>query len=181
MAARLAADAVSKAFDEAADHMHLVEEEQRVPKSGDDETDEDMDGLGRAARSSASRVPRQPAKKPVIPADEAEIWEVFKGQMAESVQAAVQGGTKLLDITGSVQALALKLSALLESKARACPMEPQLLPAAPGGGGEQMGPTAKDGLGDQQGQPMGTGRGAAVKGRAFSRSRSRGEESEGPR
>ena len=180
VAARLAAELASKAFDEAGVQMHLVEDEQRGPKAGEDESDDDMAGQ---PKLSAGRPSRQPARKPAIPADETEIWDSFKGQLAESVLAAVQGGTVVPDITGSVQILAGKLAALMESKARgAYPFEPQV-PSAPAG--PELG---QPGFGvsgacqdDQKGQPMGTGRGAAgARGRAISRSRSRGGESDGP-
>ena len=183
VAARVAAEAASKAFDEAAVQMHLVEDEQRGRKAGDDESDEDMGSQPRSATGQASRTSRQPARKPVIPADETEIWDCFKGQMAESVRAAVQGGTEVPDITGSVQALARKLATLMESKAReASPLEPQVPPAPVGVGPGHPGALhTLEGLDAQKGQPFGTGRGAGVRGRAFSRSRSRGDDEEAPR
>ena len=91
--------------------------------------------------------------------------------------AAVQAGTKVPDVTVSVQALAGRLAELLESKARAfAPMEPRVPPVTTegltaegaGGAGEpQVPPVDGQLLGAQS---MGTGKGQ--RGRAFSRSRS---------
>ena len=151
----------------------MVEDEQRGPKAGEEEADEDMGGQPRSARGHD--------RKPLTPV-EAEIWDSFKGQMAEAVAAAVQGGTEGPDIAGAVQALAQKLAALLESKARdASPLEPQVPPAPVGvGPGQPVALPTLDGLDAQKGQPFGTGRGAGVRGRAFSRSRSRGEDDDAP-
>lgn len=136
---------------------------------------DDVDGRPKAAGKERSSK-KQPSK-PVTSAEEAELWNSFKEQVAQAVRTAVQAGGELPGVTGSVQGLAAKLAALLEKEASLGSHEGRQTPADRAVGesaASQAGDQEKPAEPGQQEEAKGRGRGSPPNpgSRAGSRSRS---------